>query len=191
MDKAAEEVRNTIQNGIDLIREGTTIGTTISTLVIQIVATIILFLFVRFFLWNKVTALLDKRKANEQKALDDIKAIEEKTNELKKNADTIILEATNEAKSIYDETILNANMEKTEILNNANFEANQMIEEAKEQIDLELKKVQNEIKEEIIDTAIALSQKITKNESNKDSQNKIIDEFFSEKENSMAGKSHE
>ena len=63
MDKAAEAVREAIMNGIDLIREGAGVDVTALTFITQICATIILFLFVRFFFWDKVTAIIEKRKA--------------------------------------------------------------------------------------------------------------------------------
>ena len=66
----ADSVKNAIDLGIDLLRDGAGIDVTAVTFIIQICATIILFIYVRFFLWKTVTGMIDARRANIQKELD-------------------------------------------------------------------------------------------------------------------------
>ena len=66
----ADAVEKAIDYGIDLLREGAGIDVTAITFIVQICATIILFLFVRFFLWNKVMDMIHKRESLIQEQID-------------------------------------------------------------------------------------------------------------------------
>lgn len=182
MDKAAEEVQNAIQNGIDLIREGAGITASLATFIIQILATLVLFLIVRFLLWNRITAMLDKRKMATQEAIDNLNAIEAKTDSLKKEADTIISDAVNDANLKKEAIINDANLEKEEIISKAKIKADGMIKDAEEEISRSKEEAKEEIKEEIIEVAYELSKKITASEIDSKKNNEIIDQFFEGRE---------
>ena len=59
-DEFAVKVEGLVNQGLRLIEDG--LGITFIEMFIQLCATLVLFLVVRFFVWNKVTAILDARK---------------------------------------------------------------------------------------------------------------------------------
>ena len=183
MDNAAQEVKNAINNGIDLIRDGAGIQATLATFIIQILATIVLFLIVRIFLWKTVTNLLDKRKQAEVDAINQKDQLLKENEELKEESKTIISNATLEASTIRQDIISNAEIEKQEIINDAKCEASKIKQEAHEEIEREISSKQEEIKQEIVTIAYELSQKITSENLTKEKNEELIDNFFKEKDN--------
>lgn len=183
MDEAAKAVRDAIMNGIDLIREGAGIDITAVTFITQICATIVLFLFVRFFAWDKVTKILEARKAKTQAVIEEREQIQKEVDELNQQAKTIITDAEVSAKAHLDETRKSANFQKDKIISDAKKEATQMIEDAKNQIEFEKAQMADDIKNEIIDVAYALSEKITSNNIDRTKNQAIVDNFFKEATN--------
>ena len=59
-DEFAVKVEQLVFDGLRFIEDG--LGVTIQEMLIQLAATLVLFLAVRFLVWNKVTAILDERK---------------------------------------------------------------------------------------------------------------------------------
>ena len=182
MDKAAEEVQSAITNGIDLIREGAGISATLVTFIVQICATLVLFLIVRFFLWNKVTSILDKRKAAIEDAIASKKQIIDETAKLKEEASVIIDNAKNEAEDVKASIITQARVESDHLLNDASCKATQMIEDAKEEIDEQYNAAQQEIKEEIISVAYELARKITEANISPEQNEQLVKDFFAKEQ---------
>ena len=60
----AEKAKQLIYDGLALVNEAleNSIGTTLVEMVIQLCCTLVIFLIVRFLIWNKVTEILEKRK---------------------------------------------------------------------------------------------------------------------------------
>ena len=182
MDQAAEEVKNAIYNGIDLIRDGAGIQATLITFIIQISATLVLFSFVRFFIWKTVMNILNKRKEAEVNAINEKNQMIEETNKLKSDADTIISDSKKAAELLKNQMIQDAESESAEIIENANKVALKKLEDADAAIDREYQNMQNQIKEEIVSTAYLLSQKITEKEIDEEKHKAIIDNFFKSEE---------
>lgn len=183
MDKAAEEVRNAINNGIDLIREGAGIQATLITFIVQILATLVLFLFVRIFLWKTVTGLLDKRKQAEVDAINEKDQLLKENQELKEEAKTIIDSSRLEAQKEHDLIIQNANQEHDAIITEANQKAQKLKEDAERDIEQQYKQAEDQIKEQIVTVAYDLSRKITNEEIDSKMNDEIIDNFFKEQQN--------
>ena len=128
MDKAAEAVKNAIMNGIDLIREGAGIDITSATFIIQICATIVLFLFVRYKLWNIVTGFLEKRVQSVITELQKKEQAEAELVELKAESSHIIDDAKQEALELVSNAKKVATIEQERIVNNAKQEANVILD---------------------------------------------------------------
>jgi len=178
MDQAAQEVTEAIKNGIDLIREGAGLQTTLATFVIQIAATLVLFLYVRLFLWKRVTSMLDARKKAQQDALDELNNMKDDTDRLKQDASTIISDAKKDALNEKEEIIIEAKNEAKTIKNEAQIEAKRMIDEANENIEQEISNARQQVKEEIIDVAYALSEKIVEREIDRKKNQDLVDSYL-------------
>ncbi len=175
-DEFSEKVENLINYGIRLIQDG--LGITLSEMLIQLCATLVLFLVVRFFVWNKVTAILDKRKQLVKdaiktkdeaiKAHDDlIKEDELKRIEMKKEANRIIENAKQKS---YDEA--------EQIILNAQNEAKQKIDAAQKEIEVMISESEEQMKKEIVDVAYEMAEVIVKKEIEKDKYPLDVDDFI-------------
>ena len=180
MDKAAEAVRAAIMNGIDLIREGAGVDVTAVTFITQICATIVLFLFVRFFFWNKVTGILEKR---EELVMESLKKREEAVAEVasvQEKSAQIIEEAKNDAASIKQQAILEANSNRDTIIGKAKSDAAQLEKETTEKLEEERNAMQEDIKQEIIEVAYQLAEKIVEANIDKTKNEELVKQFFEE-----------
>lgn len=176
MERVAETIKDIIFSGIDLLEKG--LGVTFSTMIIQLLATLILFLFVRFFFWNKITKILEDRKALVTKGLDEKdKAIAEAG----VIRDQILEEkahAKKEASMILDEAKKRATSEGRDIIRLAKIEAEEEKSTAKEEIKLEKARLEKEISNKIVEVASALAEKIIEDEVDTKKHKKLIDQFI-------------
>ena len=180
MDKAAEAVKAAIMNGIDLIREGAGVDITAITFITQILATIMLFIFVRLFLWKTVTNIIQARKENVNTALKQREEALNEANNSKEEAKNILTDATAEAKTIIKDARVAAEEEKTQILQDASIEADKIKTEAHNQMEQERLQMKQDIKDEIIDVAYLLAQKITSAEANQKIDNDQLEQAIEE-----------
>ena len=171
----ADSLGELVNSGLELF---TNTENGIVSVLMQMTATLLLFLAVRFLLWNKVTEIIEERERRAQEAFDalnqaklDTQAIYEKAEEDEKLAKA-------EAINIIEKAKEKSYLEAEEILNKANAEANSKIEKAKEEIDLEIKNANEKIKEEIVNTAYLLAEKIINEEIDKKDHEKLVSDFM-------------
>lgn len=176
----ADSVKNAIDLGIDLLRDGAGIDVTAITFIVQICATLVLFLFVRFFFWNKVTGMIDKRRENIQK---DIDSKEEAILELEKakvEASAIITKAKKEADLIVEQAKTNSKIAADNIMNHTLLEIEVKQKAADEQIKNDRAKMEEGLREEIISVAYTLAEKITEKEIDQNKNQQMVDNFLKE-----------
>ncbi len=175
-----DSVKNAIQLGIDLLRDGAGIDVTAATFIIQICATIVLFIFVRCFLWKTVTKMIDARHANIQKELDSKDDALKELEEAKIEAETIVDAAKTEAVSIIEKAKSTSIVEANNIKNRALVEIETKKALAEEQIVSERKKAEESLRDEIITVAYALAQKITEKEIDETKHQELVNDFLEE-----------
>lgn len=170
----ADQISNLIKNGLELLLnppEG------FVSVIIQLVATLILFLAVRFLLWNKITAVLEERKKKMEaayKAKDDaLKASEELKIQMVKDEK----EAREKGNQIIERAKQKSYLEAEEILTKAKVDAKNRIDQAEDEIALQKIKAEDEIKKEIVDVAYLMAEKIVAKEIDKTKYNDLVDEF--------------
>jgi F-type H+-transporting ATPase subunit b len=147
---------------------------------IQIISTILLFLVVRFFFWNKVTDYLEARKtimtneyAEAKKANEDaIQTREEATQELTK--------IRQEAKSLIDQAKERGEDERKELIEQAKKDAEKLIDNAKQDIVSEMEKARQSINDEIVTVATMMAEKIIEKELDEKSYKTLLDRVTDE-----------
>lgn len=203
IDTFGDKASNFVKDGITLINDNissneqvepddtlspvdaflsSTLGVTLVEMAIQLVATLIIFLIVRFLIWNKVTEILEARKKMVRDAID------------KRD------EALNEAKLALEDakiTKKNAEVEASKIVENAKKrgynEAEQIISNASEKAKLnlnnaneEIERMNNEniasVKKQIVEVAYAMASKIVEKEIKEDKYDLKVEDFYKEKE---------
>lgn len=183
MDKAAEAVKEAIMNGIDLLREGAGIDVTSLTFITQICATIVLFLFVRFFFWDKVTAIIEKRKASVQETIDKRDSAEAEYEQIKANTTNVVVDAKKEVDSYVQDAKAKSEAQADAIVLKAKEDAAKIISDAKKEAIQEKANMQEEIKNEIIDVAYELAKKITSENIDKEKDQELVNKFIEDATN--------
>lgn len=177
-----ETVNSTIENGIDLIENGSlnpnNIDVALLTLIAQLLATTILFLVVRFKFWHIVTNIIESRQNAVQEQLDKAEAAKV---------------SVEQAQIVAKDEINNARVTANNIIQQARVvseaERVKMLEEAKEQIEAEKAKALNEIsqnekelrkniQQEIVDVAYMLADKMVNKQMDEKANQAVVDEFL-------------
>ena len=183
MEKAAEAVRAAIMNGIDLIREGAGVDVTAVTFITQICATIVLFLFVRFFMWDKVTNILSKRQELVLESLNQKEEAEKRLEALNEESEHVLDDAKKEATAIKKEAITEAQTQKEAIMQKAKSDSDALILDTQAKLAAERDAAQDEIKQEIIDVAYLLAERIVEANIDKAKNEELVQQFFEEQKN--------
>ncbi|MBQ8292189.1 MAG: F0F1 ATP synthase subunit B [Bacilli bacterium] len=176
----ADSVKNAIELGIDLLRDGAGIDVTAITFIVQICATLVLFLFVRFFFWNKVTEMIDKRRENIQKDIDSKDEALRELEEAREEASFIISSAKKEADLIVEKAKTNSKTEADTIMKRALQEIEVKQKASVEQIKNDREKMEESLRDEIITVAYALAEKITEKEIDQSKNEDLVNDFLKE-----------
>lgn len=152
----------------------------LTTILGTIINTLILFLVLRHFLFDKVNAVLDSRKnevaktyADADSALSNAKQLEneytEKLSAAKEESAEIVKNATKKAQSRSEEIIAEAKDEARGIVDKANAD-----------IEKEKKRAVNQIKDEISDMALSIASRVVSKEIDGKTHEKLIESFIDE-----------
>lgn len=171
----ADSMRDLVSRGLELFTD-TENG--ITSIIIQLCATLILFLVVRFTLWDKVTKIIEERNQKSQEAFDALNQAKLDAETVHKQNEEDIKQAKIEANNIIDKAKERGNLEAEEIINNAEVEASKKLEKVREEIEFEYKKASDDIKKEIVENAYLLAEKIINEEIDRTKHNKIVSEFL-------------
>ncbi len=182
MESFADKAGQFVKDGIALINDAleNSIGTTLIEMVIQLCSTLVIFLIVRFMIWNKVTEILEQRKQVVRDALkerDNALAEAEKIREEARNSKANM---EKEAVRIIDNAKRRGQNEAEAIVNNANEVAKLKISNANEEIERMKINSEAEIKKEIVEVAYAMASKIVEKEVSKDKYDMSLDNFLKE-----------
>ena len=203
IDTFGDKASNFVKDGITLINDNissneqvepddnsspvdaflsSTLGVTLVEMAIQLVATLIIFLIVRFLIWNKVTEILEARKKmvrdaidKRDEALNEAKLALEDAKITKKNAEA-------EASRIVENAKKRGYNEAEQIISNASEKAKLSLSNANEEIE----RMNNEniasVKKQIVEVAYAMASKIVEKEIKEDKYDLKVEDFYKDKE---------
>ena len=153
----ADKISEIINDGLEIILNPP--GGFVSV-IIQLIATLILFLAVRFLLWNKITAVIEERKKN----MDD--AYKGKDDAIKASQDLALQMIKEEKDSrekgqlIIERAKQKSYVEAEEIIDKAKGDAKLRLDQAAAEIAMQRANAEDEIKKEIVDVAYLMAEKI-------------------------------
>lgn len=177
-----ETVSQAIGNGVDILSGGKLDMSRMDiagfTLIAQILATIVLFLIVRFKFWDKVTAILEKRKMAVTESLEKKKNAEIEAQKIQEEANNTISIAKQEAKNIIQEAKDMSNIEADNIKQSAFEEIEREKIKAQAEIERNVEEIQSNMKKEIVDVAYLLADKIVKEQMDENKNKEIINDFL-------------
>ena len=167
MTNVAESIRSFVNSalGVNPIEMG-----------IQILATLLLFLIVRFFFWNNITAYLEKRKEAMNEEYDQAKKANVDAQSIKEQSDGELKEIRLSAKGLYEDAKVRGENERKEIVVKAKGDAKKIVENAHKEITSEIEKARSSINDEIVSVATLMAEKIIKKEIDQDKHKELIDE---------------
>ena len=148
------------------------------TLVFTICNTLILFLVLKHFFYNKVKKILDDRKDEVEKIYLDADTQNQTAIALKSSYEEKLAVAKETASEIVKDATVKAQARGEQILTEANQKASATVMRANEQIEQDKKKAINEIKNDITDLAMSAAARVVDKELNADDHRKLIEEFI-------------
>ena len=175
-DEFAEKVNGLVNQGLRFIEDG--LGVTLEEMLIQLTATLILFLVVRFFVWNKVTAILDKRKQVVKDALKEKDDALAESKKVREESNAELANAVSESKRIVEKAKTKGYEQAEQIVKQAEETAKLKIQNAETEIDMKVRESQKEIKNEIVDVAYEMASNIVGKEVKKGSYDLNVDDYL-------------
>lgn len=203
IDTFGDKASNFVKDGITLINDNitsddannvddnlspvdaflsSTLGVTLVEMAIQLVATLIIFLIVRFLIWNKVTEILEARKKMVRDAIEKRDAALNDAKLALEDAKATKIKAEAEANRIVENAKKRGYNEAEQIIENANAKAKLNLSNANEEIE----RMNNEniasVKKQIVEVAYAMASKIVEKEIKEDKYNLNPEDFYKDKE---------
>jgi F-type H+-transporting ATPase subunit b len=153
-----EAIQSFVNDALGIV-EGA-FGVSPKEMAIQILSTLVLFLIVRFFFWNKVTDYLEGRKEAMAQEYNDAQNAKDEAKGLREEADAELTMIKMKSKSMVDEAKIRGEEERRAILNKAKSEADKMVVDATKEIESNIEKAKNSINDEIVSVATLMAEKI-------------------------------
>lgn len=140
--------------------------------------TIILFLVLKHFFYDKVKAVLNAREDEIQQIYDAANNANETAQSLKQNYETQIATVKEQSAEIIKTATQKAQSRNDDILQTAQQKAAAILLRAEDQIEIEKRKAVNEIKNDMADLAILAAKQVLKKEMNIADNEKLINDFI-------------
>ncbi len=149
-------------------------------MLIQILATGLLIVVVKIFLWDKITAFLDKRREYVDSELTEASEKNEEAKALKKEAEEELNAAKEKARNIVDDAKSRAEDTEREIIADAKKEAGRIRKNAEKDLEHEVEIARNKIRDEMVDIASALTEKAINKQISEETYEQLLEEAIEE-----------
>ena len=149
-----------------------------STIVFTLLNLLILVLFLRHFLFDKVNSVLEERQSEVDKAFNDAEEASAKARQLEEEYSDKILKAKEESAEIIKTATKKAQTRSDQIISDAKNEASGIIDKAYSDIEHEKKKAINQMKDEISGLALMVASKVVEKEISPEDNDKLIEDFI-------------
>lgn len=141
---------------------------------------LVLFLFLKLFLFGPVTEIMEKRKQTISNSLDEAEATKMEALQIKKNYETELSNAGLEAVSIVNQARDRADIEYNNKILEAKEEALRIIQDANKTIELERKKSIQIAQSEIAGIALLAASKVIGKNVDENTNKQMLGDFLKE-----------
>lgn len=180
LDKVADFVNNSLSFlGLSEYCLESVLGQ-VTQIVMQLIATLILFLVIKHFLWEKLTSLIEARQELVNKNLFEAKKANEEAQLRKETIEKEYVQAKEEIRKLINNSVIEGKKQRDKIVLEAKNEAERRLALADEQIKDEIENSKDEIKNTIVDIAFELAEKVVKREVDKEKHDEVIKELIKE-----------
>jgi F-type H+-transporting ATPase subunit b len=150
----------------------------IRQVIAQIISFLILLFLLRRFLWSKMLAVIDARKARIEKHLQEIEAVKKSVLDLRSDYQTRISGIETQAKMLTEQAVAEGFKAAQGIKKDAHLQAQQIIETAKDNIKYEIEKAKEVVKEQIIDLSIRAAEEVIQEKLTEEQDRRIVKDFL-------------
>ena len=155
--------------GVDLVKLG-----------FQVFNFLLLLYLLNRFLFKRVFALVDERKAKIEKGLEDAEAAARDRELARAEREAAVAEARKEAAEMLANANKIATATRDEILAQAKADAEKVTERAREEITAEKDRAMSELRAEVADLALSAAAKLVRSDMNATTQRRLVEEFLAE-----------
>lgn len=152
------------------------------TILFSAINILVLFLFLKKFLFGRINAMLEERAALVQGELDKAKEEAQQAEKLRLEYETAMSGAKEDAKKLMMEAQKNANAQSAAITQQAQEEASRIVESTRQELALERERSVASAQNEIVSLAMEAAQKVLGREMDEETNRAIMDAFLDEEE---------
>ncbi|MBR3250318.1 MAG: F0F1 ATP synthase subunit B [Erysipelotrichaceae bacterium] len=150
------------------------------TALTQLCATAVLFFLMYKLAWKPVKKILDARSEYESSRLSEADRLREESERLNADAKASIDEAQQQAQQILDDARIAGDQLKEQIEQEGRKQVEKMRADAEKDIEKQRGKMLDQMQEEIVDTAVAVAEKILQSKVDAKQDKDNIDTFVKE-----------
>ncbi len=152
----------------------------LTTIIGTILNTLILFLVLKHFLFDKVNAVLESRRNEVVKTYEDADKAFANAKQLETEYTDKLSAAKEESAEIVKNATKKAQLRSEEIISDAKNEAKGILDKAEADIEKEKKRAVNQIKDEISDIAMSIASSVVSKELDAKTHEQLIENFINE-----------
>ncbi|MBQ8725222.1 MAG: F0F1 ATP synthase subunit B [Oscillospiraceae bacterium] len=152
------------------------------TILFSLINILVLFLFLKKFLFGRVNAMLDERARLVQEEMDKAREEAQQAEKLRLDYENAMSDAKDEARRIIIDAQKSANAQSAAITQQAQEEAGRIVESARQELALERERSVASAQNEIVSLAMEAAEKVLGREIDDDANRAIMDAFLDEEE---------
>ena len=152
------------------------------TILFSLINILVLFLFLKKFLFGRVNAMLDERARLVQEEMDKAREEAQQAEKLRLDYENAMSDAKDEARRIIIDAQKNANAQSAAITQQAQEEAGRIVESARQELALERERSVASAQNEIVSLAMEAAEKVLGREMDDETNRAIMDAFLNEEE---------
>ncbi len=141
---------------------------------------LILYLFLKKFLFAPIKKMIDSRQAEIDGMYSEAEDKRAEADAMRCEYETRLSEAREESEEILKSAQRRAALKEEEIIRNAKVEAARVIERADEEIALERRRILNEVKDEVSELAVDIASAVIGRDVKEEEHRELIDSFIDE-----------
>ncbi|MCD8218807.1 MAG: F0F1 ATP synthase subunit B [Ruminococcus sp.] len=150
------------------------------TILFSVINILVLFFFLKKFLFGRVNAMLEKRAQMVQDDLDQAKQSAADAAALKSDYEQTLVGAKQEVRDILSAAEQRSRAQSNEITMQARQQADAILREAQKEIERERQRTLDGIQGEIADLALAAASKLMEQQVNDETNRALVNEFLTE-----------
>jgi len=150
------------------------------TIIFTIVNLLLLWWFLKHFLFEKITAILDKRSQTVQEDLDGAAQKNEQAGQLLSKYTEMLGDARQDSADLLAQAKAQAEKEYESVMATAHADANRLLDTARQQIETERETMLRETRKEVASLALLAAAKVAQKELDTNGDMALLDMFLSE-----------